>query len=110
MLAGALRAVCRAAGIAAGSAGSFRLDDALHTRSLVMERLLTRGGRRVLGKEVITAARLYACGSACFAARMQAFTRRDDRQVRRHYAGFTQLMFFYAMTPALMPATAKVGG
>jgi len=103
--AGVLRAVRRA-----GSAGSFWSYYALHTRSLIVERFLPRGGRRVLGKEVIAAARLYACGSSGFAARMQAFTRRDDRQVRRHYAGFTQLMFFYAMTPALMPATAKVGG
>ena len=46
----------------------------------------------MFGKEAIAVARLYACGSAGFTARMQAFTRRDDRQVRRHYAGFAQLV------------------
>src|SRR4051794_40431948 len=98
--AGTLCAVCRGASIAAGSPRSFRSNNALYTRGLVMERFLPRGGRRVLGKEAIAVARLYACGSASFAARMQAFTRRDDRQVRCHHAGFAQLMFFYAMTPA----------
>ena len=98
-----LRAVRRAR-----SAGSFRSNNALHTRGLVMERFLPRGGRRMFGKEAIAVARLYACGSSGFAARMQAFTRWDDRQVRRHHAGFTQLMLFHTMTPAFMPATAEV--
>ena len=70
----ALRAVYRAASIAAGSAGSFRSYYALHTRSLIVERFLPCGGRRMLGKEAIAIARLNACWSACFAARMQAFT------------------------------------
>ena len=65
--AGVLRAVRRA-----GTARSFWSYYALHTRSLIVERFLPRGGRRVLGKEAIAVARLYACGSACFAACMQA--------------------------------------
>lgn len=62
----------------------------------------------MFGKEAITVARLDACGSAIAATGMQAFTRRDNRQVRRHHAGFAQLMLFYAVTPAFMAATAKV--
>src|SRR4051794_8789061 len=106
---GNLRGICRAASIAAVCSRSFRSDDALHPRSLVMERFLPRGGRRVLGKEAIAVARLYACGRASVAvAGMQTLTRWDNRQIRRHHAGFAQLMFFYAMMPAFMPATAKV--
>jgi hypothetical protein len=93
-----------------GSAGSFRSNNALHPRGLIVERL-SRSGRRMLGKETITVACLYASGSAGIAAaRMQAFTRRDNRQVRRHHPGFAQLMLFHAMTPAFMAATAKVFG
>jgi hypothetical protein len=62
------------------------------------------------GKETITVARLYACRSAIAAAGMQALTRRDDRQVRRHHTGFAKLMLFHAVTPALVSAASKVFG
>ena len=64
----------------------------------------------MFGKEAITVARLYACGSAIAVTGVQALTRRDNRQVRRHHAGFAQLMLFHAVTPALVSAAAKVLG
>src|SRR6478736_7251768 len=58
---------------------------------------------------MIVVARLYACGRTGVAiAAMQALTRWDNRQVRRHHARFTQLMLFHAVTPAFMPATSKI--
>ena len=63
----------------------------------------------MFGKEAIAVARLYACGCAAIAAAgMQALTRRDNRQVRRHHTGFTQLTLVDAVTPAFMPAAAKI--
>jgi hypothetical protein len=63
----------------------------------------------VFAKEAITVARLDACGNSGTAvAGMQAFTRRDNRQVRRHHTGFTQLMLFHSVTPTFMAAAAKV--
>ena len=90
-------------------AGSFRSNNALHTLHLVMERFLPCRRRSVFGKEMIVVARLYACGRAAVAvAGMQALTRWDNRQVRRHHAGFTQLMLFHAVTPTFMAAAAKI--
>ena len=86
-------------------ARSFWSHDALHTLHLVVERFLSRRRSSVFGKEMIVVARLYACGRAAIAvAGMQALTRRDNRQVRRHHAGFTQLMLVDSVTPALISA------
>src|SRR5438270_14025619 len=103
--AGVLRtAICRASSIAVTRAGSFCSDNALHTLHLIMERFLPCRRRSVFGKEVIVVARLYARWRAGVAvACMQALTRRDNRQIRRHHSGFAQLTRFHAVTPAFMP-------
>jgi hypothetical protein len=95
------------AGPGSGACG-FRTHHTLNTLHLVMERLWP-GGRLMFGKEAIIVARLNARGRSAFTtAGVQALTRRDNRQVRRHHLGFAQLMFFHAMAPAFVASAAKV--